>query len=99
MGKSPESHPANELPFEEAIGRVEEIVARMEGDSLSLDDLIASYDEGSRLLETCRRRLDDAQRRVDLISLRADGRAELTPFSDDDAPTAEEGASRSRPRA
>lgn len=88
----------SDLPFEQAIGRIEELVARMEAERLPLDDLIKAYDEGTRLLDVCRQRLDDAQRRVDLISQRADGTASLTPFTDDDAPTAEEGSSRSRPR-
>jgi len=88
-----------ELPFEQAIGRIEDLVARMEAERLPLDDLIAAYDEGTRLLEVCRQRLDDAQRRVDVISIRADGTAALTPFTSDDAPTAEEGSSRSRQRS
>lgn len=88
-----------DLPFEQAIGRIEELVARMEAERLPLDDLIQAYDEGTRLLDVCRQRLDDAQRRVDLISQRADGSASLTPFTADDTPTAEEGTSRSRQRS
>lgn len=90
--------PDTDLPFEQAIGRIEELVARMEAERLPLDDLIKAYDEGTRLLDVCRQRLDDAQRRVDVISMRADGTAALTPFTSDDAPTAEEGTSRSRQR-
>ena len=90
--------PESDLPFEQAIGRIEELVARMEAERLPLDDLIKAYDEGTRLLDVCRQRLDDAQRRVELISQRADGTTSLTPFTADDAPTAEEGTSRSRQR-
>jgi exodeoxyribonuclease VII small subunit len=90
--------PDPDLPFEQAIGRIEELVARMEAERLPLDDLIQAYDEGTRLLDVCRQRLDDAQRRVELISQRADGTAPLTPFAADDAPTADEGTSRSRQR-
>ncbi|MFN0129597.1 MAG: exodeoxyribonuclease VII small subunit [Verrucomicrobiales bacterium] len=88
----------SDLPFEQAIERIEELVARMEGERLPLDDLIKAYDEGIRLLEVCRQRLDDAQRRIDLISQRPDGTVSLTPFSPDDAPTADEGSVRSRQR-
>jgi exodeoxyribonuclease VII small subunit len=87
------------IPFEQAIGRVEELVARMEAERLPLDDLIQAYDEGTRLLDICRQRLDDAQRRVDLITQRADGTATLAPFATDDTPTAEAGTSRSKPRS
>jgi len=89
--------PEADLPFEQAIGRIEDLVARMEAERLPLDDLIAAYDEGTRLLEVCRHRLDEAQRRVELITQRADGSASLTPFTNDTNPTAEEGSSRSRP--
>jgi exodeoxyribonuclease VII small subunit len=88
-----------DLPFEQAISRIEELVARMEAERLPLDDLIKAYDEGTRLLDVCRQRLDDAQRRVDVISQRADGSATLTPFAADDAPTTEDGTSRSRQRS
>lgn len=86
------------LPFEQALGRIESLVARMEAERLPLDDLIKAYDEGTRLLDICRQRLDDAQRRVELISQRADGSATLTPFAADEAPTASEGGARSRQR-
>ena len=87
-----------DLPFEQALERIEALVARMEAERLPLDDLIKAYDEGTRLLEVCRLRLDDAQRRVELISQRADGTATLAPFAADETPTASEGGSRSRQR-
>ena len=40
----------------------------------------------------------DAQRRVEMITVRADGSSTLSPFAGDEAPTAEEGSSRSRQR-
>ena len=88
--------PDTELPFERAIDRIEELVARMEAERLPLDELIKAYDEGTRLLDVCRQRLDDAQRRVEVISQRTDGTGILTPFAADEAPTAEQGSSRSR---
>ena len=95
---SPDRAAEEELPFELAISRIEDLVTRMEAERLPLDDLIAAYDEGTRLLEVCRHRLDDAQRRVEMITVRADGSSTLSPFAGDEAPTAEEGSSRSRQR-
>ncbi len=86
------------VPFEEALAQVETLVARMENERLPLDDLIAAYDEGTSLLKICRERLDEAERRVELITARADGSAETRPFAADEAVTAEEGAVRSRPK-
>ncbi len=76
----------SDLPFEKAIDRIEALVVRMENDRLPLDELIQAYDEGTRLLDVCRQRLDDAQRRVDLISQRPDGTLGLTPFTPEETP-------------
>lgn len=90
--------PSSSVPFEEALEQVETLVARMENERLPLDDLIAAYDEGTALLKICRERLQEAERRVELISARADGTAERSAFETDEAVTAEEGAVRSRPK-
>lgn len=87
-----------DVPFEEALAQVENLVARMENERLPLDDLIAAYDEGTALLKICRQRLQEAEKRVELISARADGSVERTPFEADEGVTAEEGAVRSKPK-
>jgi exodeoxyribonuclease VII small subunit len=101
MGKRPEPTEAGqpELPFEQAIERIEEIVARMEGERLPLEELIRDYDEGTRLLGVCRRRIDEAQRRIDLITRGSDGTLTAEAFEDEEAPTAARGSSRARPKA
>jgi exodeoxyribonuclease VII small subunit len=87
-----------ELPFEQAIERIEEIVARMEGERLPLEELIRQYDEGTCLLEVCRRRIDEAQRKIELITRRSDGTLTAEPFHDEEPPTAEQGSARTRQR-
>ena len=42
-----------ELSFEEALGRLNEIVDQMEQGDLPLKDLIANYSEGMKLAGTC----------------------------------------------
>jgi exodeoxyribonuclease VII small subunit len=86
------------LPFERAIARVEELVAAMESDRLPLDDLIRFYEEGTQLIKVCRQRIDEAQRKVELITRKADGSLGLQPIESDETPDAESGAVRSRPR-
>ncbi len=75
------SAPENpDISFEQAMERLDEIVSALEGDRMPLGDLISSYEEGMQLLKTCRQHIETARRRVDSITLKADGRAELTPF-------------------
>jgi exodeoxyribonuclease VII small subunit len=58
----------DELSFEDAMQRLDEIVAGMEDSQPTLEEMISSYEEGVRLLKLCRQRIDGARRRVELIS-------------------------------
>lgn len=97
------SHPSpqSEDPsFEDAMQRLDEIVAGMESSQLPLEDMLTIYEEGVRLLRLCRQRIESARRRVDLISTDLEGgRAMLTPFEEGAAPEAEtpETAEKARP--
>ncbi len=71
----------DEPSFEDALQRLDEIVAGMEEGQLSLESMIASYEEGVSLLKLCRNRIDGARRRVELISGDLEGgKASLTSF-------------------
>ena len=70
----------SEPTFESALDRLEQIVGEMEGDKLVLEDLLARYEEGTRLVKVCQQRLDSAERRIELIARGAGGEAELSEF-------------------
>ena len=54
--------------FEEALKRLEEVVDRLErGDSLTLEESLSAFEEGIRLTRICRKKLDDAQLRVEQL--------------------------------
>jgi exodeoxyribonuclease VII small subunit len=54
--------------FEELLGRLEEIVTEMENAELPLEKLLASYEEGMRLVKACGDRLTDAEQKVEILS-------------------------------
>ena len=54
--------------FEELLGRLEQIVADMENAELPLEKLLASYEEGMRLVKACGDRLADAEQKVEILS-------------------------------
>lgn len=60
--------------------RLEEIVSAMESDRMPLDEMVTSYEEGMKLLQLCRHRIDAARQRIETISLGAEGKAELVTF-------------------
>jgi exodeoxyribonuclease VII small subunit len=70
----------SEPTFESALERLEQIVGEMEGDKLVLEDLLARYEEGTRLVKVCQQRLDSAERRIELIARGTAGEAELSEF-------------------
>ena len=63
----------SDLSFEDALKRLETIVHRLESGEASLDESIQLYAEGDRLRSQCERRLQDAQARIEKISLGPDG--------------------------
>jgi len=63
----------SELSFEDALKRLETIVHRLESGEASLDESISLYAEGDRLRSQCEKRLQDAQARIEKITLGPDG--------------------------
>ena len=55
------------MTFEQAMGRLEEIVEEMEGAELPLEAILKRYEEGTRLRLFCERKLRDAEERVKKI--------------------------------
>ena len=66
MSKAPD--PNTGPSFEDALQRLDDIVADMEGDRLALDELLARYEEGTRLVRICMERLSAAERRIETIT-------------------------------
>lgn len=64
-----------DLSFEEALGRLEDIVRMLESGDAPLDRSIELYQEGEKLRQQCEARLKDAQARIEKIVRGADGEA------------------------
>lgn len=76
--KTDPTYPATDLTFEDAMAELENIVEAMEGEQLPLEELIARYETGARLLKHCDSVLTGARKRIELITL-ADREVENTP--------------------
>ena len=70
-----------DLPFEAAIARLEEIVKAMEGDTVSLDESLALYEEGVALTRRLNRELEEAEERVMILQKTPDGEIRPAPFT------------------
>ncbi len=67
-----------ELPFEEALRRLEEIVAQLEGCQVPLEKSIEIYETGNHLRTHCEALLKNAEARIEKITLSANGAAKGT---------------------
>ena len=66
--------------FEEALKRLEELVKRMEAGELTLDESLKAFEEGIRLIRFCTRKLDETERRVEILLRDEQGETAAVPF-------------------
>jgi exodeoxyribonuclease VII small subunit len=69
--------------FEEALEKLEEIVKKMESGEMSLEESLKAFEEGIKLSRLCARKLDEADRRVELL-LREGDELVTRPFGGED---------------
>ena len=68
--------------FEDAMTRLDAIVAKLEEDKLPLDEMLSRYEEGIALARYCGEKLEAAEQKVRLIARKADGSVTLDDFVD-----------------
>lgn len=56
------------LTFEDALARLEQIVTKLEAGELTLDDSVAMFEQGQQLTTFCQELLDGAEMRVRQLS-------------------------------
>ena len=71
-----------EPTFEEALKSLEDVVAKLESGETRLEDSIRLFEEGMRLSALCQKRLDDADRKIEVL-LRKPGGA--VPETEDES--------------
>ena len=71
--------------FEKALERLEEIVTRMEGGELALEEAIGLFEEGMKISRFCSEKLEQAERRVEILLKSSEGVSE-EPFDPEKEP-------------
>lgn len=69
-----------QLTFEEALENLETIVSQIESGEIGLEESIAKYAEGAKLIKHCRGVLDSAEKKIQQLTTGADG--QLVPGED-----------------
>lgn len=74
-----ESDKTAKLSFESALAKLESTVDAMEQGDVPLGDLLAKYEEGSKLLRICEGRLKDAELKIEKLKKLKDGSTAFEP--------------------
>ncbi len=56
-----------EPTFEEALKNLENVVAKLESGEIKLEESIRLFEEGMKLSSLCQKRLDDADRKIEVL--------------------------------
>jgi exodeoxyribonuclease VII small subunit len=70
--------------FERSLGRLEEVVKRLESADLSLDEAMKLFEEGVTLSRECQKQLEEAEGRIEILLKKAGGKIEAQPFDIDE---------------
>ena len=62
-----------EIKVEEALARLEAIVAQLENGGLSLEESMAQFEEGMRLNKLCQAKLKEAEQKIERLVRKEDG--------------------------
>ena len=76
---------SKEMKFESALEKLEEIVKKLEGGDLSLDDSLKMFEEGVKLARVCSTRLAAAERRIEVLMKDETGKLAPVPFETADS--------------
>jgi exodeoxyribonuclease VII small subunit len=70
--------------FETSLDELEKVVKELEAGDLALERSLELFEKGMALSETCRKQLDNAETRVEML-IRKDGKIQPEPFRPDKA--------------
>jgi exodeoxyribonuclease VII small subunit len=76
--------------FEKSFQQLEKIVQRLEGEELPLDESLQLFEEGIRLSRFCHARLEEVEKKIELILADAKGEPRTEQFEDPEAEGEEE---------
>lgn len=75
--------------FEESLAELEKVVEQMESGEMGLEEMVSAFERGQKLAKACGQRLDEIERRIEVIRRGQDGQ----PAGTSELPEMEEPAS------
>ncbi len=66
--------------FEDALSKLEKVVAKLEDGGISLEESLKLFEEGIRLSRLCHQKLDEAEKKVEILMKEKGGGIKAQPF-------------------
>ncbi len=66
--------------FEDALKKLEKVVTKLEGGDIPLEESLKLFEEGIRLSRFCNQKLEEAERKVEILMKNKDGTIKTQPF-------------------
>jgi exodeoxyribonuclease VII small subunit len=71
---------ASEMKFEAGLKKLEEIVEKLESGDIGLDESLKLYEEGMKLLKFCTAKLDEVEKKIEILVKDKEGKISTKPF-------------------
>ncbi|HDS17269.1 MAG TPA: exodeoxyribonuclease VII small subunit [Proteobacteria bacterium] len=68
--------------FEESMKKLEEVVGRLEGDEVSLEDSLKLFEQGVKLMRFCHLRLNEVEEKVRILVVDENAAGRLEDFKE-----------------
>ena len=69
-----------EIKFEKAMEKLEKIVSELEAGEIALEDALKKYEEGVKLSRICQEKLNQAEKKIEILTRTLDGSFKKEPF-------------------
>ncbi len=73
-----------EKKFEAALARLEDIVTELDSGDLPLEQSLKLFEEGTKLSRICNKRLEEAERKVEILLKDKNGNIKAEPFEEEE---------------
>lgn len=81
--RDPQEQGPDEMTFEAALKRLEDLVAELESGRLSLEDSLSRFEEGMRLSKLCQQKLRGVELRIEKL-VAENGGTKARPLDEDE---------------
>ncbi len=66
--------------FEDALKKLEKVVSKLEDGNISLEESLKLFEEGIRLSRFCNQKLEEAEKKVEILMKDKEGMIKTEPF-------------------